>query len=107
MTKYTKYTHGEAVAIGMVYAAIIGELTHTTPFGTSDRIRNVLVRWNLPDRIDLRADELFHAMLSDKKKLSGKIYFVLLRKIGEAATFPMTSEELNKHLIDALARSEK
>ena len=107
VTKYTKYTHGEAVAIGMVYAAIIGELTHTTPFGTSDRIRNVLVRWNLPDRIDLRADELFHAMLSDKKKLSGKIYFVLLRKIGEAATFPMTSEELNKHLVDALARSEK
>ncbi len=103
LTGYSEVSHGEAVAIGMVVAATIGENAGITPAGTADRIRTVLGNWQLPTSTDLPADELFRTMLSDKKKLTGKIYYVLLRRIGEAATVPMSSEELKSALEKAVA----
>ena len=101
VTGYTKLTHGEAVAVGMVYAAVLGENAGITPAGTAARIRAVLSRWNLPVSTDLDFDSLYEAMLSDKKKLSGKIYYVFLRSIGEAAALPLTAGELREKLAKA------
>ena len=101
-TGFTQISHGEAVAIGMVYASLMGENAGITAPGTTERIRTVLARRNLPVSTDLGTDELFDAMLSDKKKLSGKIYFVFLKKIGEAAAYPLTPEEMKKRLSKAL-----
>ncbi len=103
LTGYTEYTHGEAVAIGMIYASFIGEEANITPKGTTDRIRTVLRKWNLPVSTGLDPEDLYATMLSDKKKLSGKIYYVLLKKVGEAATFPMSPEELKTKLLGAFA----
>lgn len=94
LTGYSTFSHGEAVAIGMVYAAIMGENAGITPVGTADRIRAVLTKWQLPTQTELSVQDLYNTMLSDKKKLSGKIYYVFLKKIGDAATFPLSPEEL-------------
>ena len=102
VTGFSKLTHGEAVAIGMVYASVIGENAGITPAGTTDRIRAVLSRWNLPLSTDLDFEDLYTAMLSDKKKLSGKLYYVLLKKIGEAATYPMSVGVLKTQLEKAI-----
>lgn len=103
VTGYMRYTHGEAVAVGMVVAAVMGENAGITPAGTADRIRAVLERWKLPVTVELDTEELYAAMLSDKKKLSGKIYYVFLKKIGEAATYPLTADDLKAKLEKALA----
>lgn len=107
VTGFSKLTHGEAVAIGMVYASVIGENAGITPAGTTDRIRAVLSRWNLPLSTDLDFEDLYTAMLSDKKKLSGKLYYVLLKKIGEAATYPMSVGVLKIQLEKAIEDVKK
>ena len=89
------YTHGEAVAVGMVAAAAIGEkMGHTAP-GTSDRIRNLLQDYHLPVSAPLPVEALLGAIRSDKKRLAGRIYFVLLRAVGEAFLQPMDPDQLD------------
>jgi len=96
VTDFAVYSHGEAVAIGMVAAAAIGERLGLTAAGTSDRIRAVLHSYQLPDSAKLPAGALLDAILSDKKRLAGKIYFVLLRQAGDAFLQPMEHEGLAK-----------
>lgn len=103
VTGFSSISHGEAVAIGMVYASKIGEAMGITPPKTTERILEVLKRYQLPTATDLAPEELFAAMLSDKKKLSGKIYYVLLKSIGEAIPVPMHPEEVKTQLVAALA----
>lgn len=95
---YTKFTHGEAVAIGMIKACEIGEKLGVTPAGTKERIQAVLEKWHLPVSTDLPVEELYQTMLSDKKKLNGKVYFVVLKEIGEAKTCPLSEQELRELL---------
>lgn len=97
-THYSSFSHGEAVAVGMVTAAAIGENLRLTPAGTADRIRNLLANYQLPTIAPLPANALLAAIRSDKKRLAGRIYFVLLREIGEAFLQPMDPEQLEKVL---------
>lgn len=97
---YTGITHGEAVAIGMCYAARMGSKSGVTPEGIAGRIRAVVEKWNLPVHTDLSIDALFESMLSDKKRLSGKIYYVFLKDIGDAAVFPLDKEDLKKRMAE-------
>ena len=101
VTGFAGLSHGEAVAIGMVYACVMGESAGITPEGTTARIRAVLSRWKLPQSTDLALEEIYSAMLSDKKKLSGKVYFVFLKKIGEAASYPLSETALKTQLTKA------
>jgi len=102
VTGFSKMSHGDAVAIGMVYASVLGENAGITPASTTDRIRAVLTRWNLPLSMDLDFEDIYSSMLSDKKKLSGKLYYVLLKKIGDAATYPMSVSVLKTELAKAV-----
>ncbi len=94
ITHFTELTHGEAVAIGMVVACQIGEKLNRTPPGTADRLRRVLARYQLPVTCRWPADQLMEAIAADKKRLAGKLYFVLLNRIGEAVLNPMDPSEL-------------
>jgi 3-dehydroquinate synthase len=94
LSGFTEITHGEAVAIGMVYAARMGEKAGYTEPGTADRIRALLEKWHLPVHTDLPVEEIFESMMSDKKRVSGKIFYVFLGCIGEASAVPTDKERL-------------
>lgn len=79
---YGRVRHGEAVAIGMVAAARLGERVGTCEGGTSDRIAALLTRAGLPVRTDLPAEALLAAMRLDKKVAQGAISWVLPERIG-------------------------
>ncbi len=98
VTGYTQLTHGEAVAIGMVVACELGERLGITPAGTAARVRQVLRSYQLPVEVTWPADDLLAAIQSDKKRLASKIYFVLLRHIGDAMLNPMDPAELARLL---------
>ncbi len=87
-------SHGESVSIGMAAATRIGERLGVTPHGTAERLESVLVHQGLPIRSTLPLDTVVEAMASDKKRLSGKVHFVFLERIGEAALHPMPVSEL-------------
>ncbi len=85
-TVYGRFLHGEAVAVGMRGAALIGQRAGVTvDAGLLERQRALLARFGLPDScpgVDLEAVE--HAMGLDKKTAGGRIQWVLLERLGHA-----------------------
>lgn len=82
---YRGVLHGEAVSIGMIFAAFVS----CEVLGLSEveamRIRNVLSELGLPVCVpDLNWSALRRVIGVDKKGRQGKVRWVLLRRIGEA-----------------------
>ena len=79
--------HGEAVAIGLVIEAELGEAAGITATGTADTLRSALGGAGLPTRLPQGADpaRLIDAMRVDKKSRGGRLSFALLASIGRAA----------------------
>jgi 3-dehydroquinate synthase len=81
---FTKdYSHGEAVAIGMVCAANISQNLGLLAARDAKRVENILTKVGLPTFCaGLRLADILHAQLHDKKFIHGKNRFVLPKKIG-------------------------
>jgi len=76
--------HGEAVAIGMMGAAIVSNRMGLLSSGDLERIQNLLGAAGLSTKMPTNGHEaILQAMLHDKKIIDGKIKFVLPTKIGE------------------------
>ena len=88
VTHYKRYQHGEAVAWGMMAAALLGHETGVTRADAVSRIVSLVRRMGpLPawPRVPVRA--LLAAMRTDKKTRDGKLRFVLTPRIGKAASY--------------------
>ena len=81
---YGAYTHGEAVALGMVAEAHIARLRNYIDDDQARRQSSLLHDFNLPERLrqPLLLDDLVAAMAHDKKVIAGKLRFVLPTAIG-------------------------
>ena len=90
---YGAWLHGEAISIGMAYAADLSVEAHGLSAEDADRIKRLLVAYGLPvvrgpfegvtlDRSTLEWDELRDVMSSDKKSLASVPRFVLASRIG-------------------------
>ncbi|MEA4847902.1 MAG: 3-dehydroquinate synthase [Clostridiaceae bacterium] len=96
---YEKYTHGEAVAIGMAEITRGSERIGLTEKGVGAAITEVLEKFGLPCRIDrVNKKELVEIIRSDKKFNEGFISLVLLNKLGEAFTKKVNYKDLETFL---------
>jgi len=85
VTKYRRYLHGEAVAWGMIAAALLGrELGITRNDDVSQVVSLIRRIGKIPDWPRVGTKMLSWAMLSDKKTRLGKLRFVVSAHIGEA-----------------------
>ena len=76
-------SHGNAVAIGLVAAARIAVRLGRADHDLVGRIEDVLSAWGLPFRVPgFPPDQVIAAMAHDKKRLNGRLRFVIPRKIG-------------------------
>lgn len=82
--KYSKYTHGEAVAIGMYEITKISEELLETKKGTSKLIKEILIQYNLPYKMDLKLDDIRETIALDKKNLNKKLNLIFINEIGES-----------------------
>jgi 3-dehydroquinate synthase len=100
-TGYGTYRHGEAVALGMVAAARLGELLGLSETGLADRTVALLGRLGLPTG-GLRADpaELWALLHRDKKARDG-VRFVVCRRPGEA----LLIDPPDRRVVDTVLRS--
>ena len=82
--RYGELLHGEAISIGMVLEARLGESLGETKPGTAARVTESLRRYGLPTELDptLSPDKLLEAMGRDKKAVAGSLAFSLLPSIG-------------------------
>ncbi|MHC1695218.1 MAG: 3-dehydroquinate synthase [Eubacteriales bacterium] len=91
---FTGISHGQAVAIGMVYASRIGEGMGITKTGVTDEIVRANKAWGLPCATDIAPSELADAALSDKKRSGGEISLIILEDIGRCRIVRVKASEL-------------
>jgi shikimate kinase/3-dehydroquinate synthase len=83
---YGAYTHGEAVAIGMVTAAYLSQPLGLPPAAV-DHLIQVLSKAGLPvSAPDLSISDLLAVMRHDKKVRDGQVRFVLSPAVGQVTT---------------------
>ncbi len=85
VTAYRRFKHGEAIAIGMVTACLVGEVLGVTPTSVRGELCEALERAHLPQSfpLDIEADLILAAAQRDKKTEAGRLQFILARQIGE------------------------
>jgi 3-dehydroquinate synthase len=88
---YNGILHGEAVAIGMVKEALVGEMLGITPKGCAERLRTALSKHGLPTEMPagIPVDNLISAMAKDKKGVgqTRDLAFSLLEGIGKCKLY--------------------
>ena len=83
LTGYSDLIHGEAVAIGMVYAARLSRNTGRCSQEVVERITACIDRFGLPTGLpDLSPEDIIHAIYLDKKTSHKNIRFILVKDIG-------------------------
>jgi 3-dehydroquinate synthase len=88
VTRYKRYQHGEAVAWGMMCAALLGHEVADTPADDVARIIALVRRIGpLPPWPPVPPQKLYDAMRADKKTKFGKVRFVLSPRLGSAKSY--------------------
>lgn len=97
---YGAYTHGEAVAIGMMVETEISNLMGLAQLGTKDRLGELLRRCHLPaalpesQKTPEQQEALIEQMRRDKKAELRSLAFVLPKTIGEVKIVKDVSEDM-------------
>lgn len=100
---YRKYTHGEAIAIGMIGAAKLGVRLGVFPPGAFARVERLLKMAKLPTRgNNLDSQEIIQALKVDKKVKEGKMVFVIPEEIGQVSLRDDVPAELVKQVVKEL-----
>lgn len=100
---YGKYTHGEAVMIGMVYALYVSKEQVGLTFDIT-RFKEWIQKLGYDLRIPegLSFEQAFIAMQRDKKSLGNSPRFVLIEDVGKAVI-----QEVDKNLLEEVFRAYK
>ena len=108
ITHYKRYLHGEAVAIGMVYASRLAELLGRIGSDITRRQIDLLSALGLPTAgCGLEADAMLGAMQQDKKVEHGRLRFVLPSELGKVELVGDVSEHLVLQAIDSINAESK
>lgn len=91
-------SHGQAISIGMTYAAHISE--KLTGFKEAERVIRVLEKYNLPTHAAFDKKKVFDVLKMDKKRERKEMNYVLLEKIGKGVVKPIQLTELEKIIND-------
>ncbi|MCX7793686.1 MAG: 3-dehydroquinate synthase [Thermodesulfovibrionales bacterium] len=103
VTGYTRFLHGEAIAMGMYGESFLASKKGLTDDSTVKKIKDILMLYGLKPSIpdDINGNSIFNAMLIDKKAKAGKIRMVLPEKIGRVIISEVDKEELLRVLENA------
>jgi 3-dehydroquinate synthase len=107
ITGFARWTHGEAVALGLVAEAHLAEGLGLAAPATTRRQEAVLRAVGLPVRApEVDADAVLEAMTRDKKARDGRVPFVLAPAIGSfRVVYDIAADEVRR-AVTALGRLE-
>lgn len=95
-----RYTHGEAVSIGMSFALDLSFKFGFIQDDTRKRVKRLLERMNLPLKSSIPKKLIAEDIRMDKKRENNEISFVFLDSIGSAHTEKISIIELEKYIDD-------
>lgn len=95
LSGYQKIQHGEAVSMGMVFAAILSYKLGHLSLKEVDDIISTLQKFHLPTQWPrLNKQKLAKTISLDKKAEASLVNFVLLKKIGRAFTQKLAPQKI-------------
>ena len=97
--KITGIPHGEAVSIGLAFAAWLSEKRKVLSSSDRKRILDLLSALGLPISSDVSRDAAIEALLRDKKREGSILHFVLIEGIGNAQVESISVDELKKSIL--------
>lgn len=83
LTQYKKYSHGEAVAVGLVTALLLSRELVGFSESNFQKAITLMKQLELPTRLGEKPDEILKHMEHDKKKEGTSLKFVLLEDFGK------------------------
>lgn len=81
---YERYTHGEGVAIGMYEITKLSEKLGETEEETSDLLKQILIKYHLPYKLEIDLQNLKDIIALDKKNLNKKLNLIFISEIGQS-----------------------
>lgn len=96
--------HGDAVAMGMMVAATLSVRLGELPEAELRQLESLCRFWDLPVSVpgEYASDAILEAMMSDKKKMRDKLYFILPVRPGEVKDLVNPDPRLLGDAISAL-----
>lgn len=94
VTKYKKYTHGEAVVKGIIFAFNLAEKRGLIDKNYKFFAEDILRKFDFKKIPDLKEEKLLKAMQADKKATSDKIVFILPIDYSTVEEFKLTQDEI-------------
>ncbi len=96
---YETVKHGEAIAVGMIFASMVSKDLALCTGETVDRVKTLIKNSGLPASIpDFSPEEYINAMKLDKKVSDKLIKFVLIKDIGGFVFKELDFEYISKFL---------
>ena len=103
-TGYHQLLHGEAVSIGMMGAAMIGNRMGVTDGSILERQLSILKKFDLPISFkNINLDSIKSAMSLDKKAVGSSINWVLLPEIGHAVVNSNVDNSVIDNVLEELS----
>jgi 3-dehydroquinate synthase len=94
VTKYRRYRHGEAIALGMLAAADLSVARGALAERERQALAQLIAQLGpLPTVSDLTTSDILEAIRRDKKIVNGRLHFVLAIEIGATMTVDDVTEE--------------
>ncbi|MBR1730011.1 MAG: 3-dehydroquinate synthase [Selenomonadaceae bacterium] len=102
---YSRYTHGEAVAVGMIGAAFISRELKMIGDEEFKRLENLINKLKMISHVEnCDVDHMFKSIFRDKKTINGKISWVLMKSIGEVSINSNVPDEIVKEAFDYIVK---
>jgi len=94
VTKYRRFRHGEAIAIGMLAAADLAVARGALAAADREALASLIAALGpLPSVTDLAIGEVLDAVRRDKKVVNGRLHFVIAIEIGATMTIDDVTED--------------
>jgi 3-dehydroquinate synthase len=98
--KLISISHGQAVAIGMCFAAKASVKKGLLKQSEFDRLERLIKNMQLPVSLEMDSSKFLNAMKKDKKREGGQIHLVLLKGLGNAVVLNFSYKELEEIIYD-------
>lgn len=91
---YSRYSHGHAIALGMLEIIKLGEKLKLTEKSCYPKTLNILRKYNLPTSLDISLNELFDFIVLDKKNINNKLNLVFIKDVGKSFIKAFSKDEI-------------
>jgi len=103
VTGYTRFLHGEAVAIGMCLEARLSQMINLIDKDRVSKIKAIIDSYGLPSEMpaDIDMNSILSSMQLDKKAVAGELKFILPEKIGWVRIYKGVTEKSLRKLFES------